>query len=47
MGITAEVVEIKNLANERVECPCIGCTLSIHKHHLKVQLYLLILLRAC
>lgn len=33
MGITAEVLEIKILANERVECPCIGCTLRVRKHH--------------
>lgn len=32
MRITAEVLEIKNLANERVERPCVVCMFNGHKH---------------
>lgn len=30
--ITSEILEIKILANERMECPCIVCTFNGHKH---------------
>jgi len=34
MGITAEVLKIKTLAKERVECPGIACALHVCRHSL-------------